>query len=283
MIIKNADGTVIYVKSIGNGSESSPFITANINPLIHIPLGLLDDLSSSNKFGFAEKSDADVDCDTWDGANSVDNQPVWIMPIAARIHTIASTSTDDANGGIGANSIQVYGLTSWDADEVSEVVVMNGTTGVNTVNSYVIIHRIKVIPASGQTSPNVGYIKATALVDATITAMIIPEKGQTLMAIYGIPSTKKVLISRIYASTVKAATSLSTQIGLRINPNPNIQGLIFLCKNTVGLTTEGSNYIDNEFAPHMLVEGPAIIKITANSSADNTEVSAGFDMYLFDV
>jgi len=54
-------------------------------------------------------------------------------------------------------------------------------------------------------------------------------------------------------------------------------------KNEVGLTTEGSNYMDNEFSPHKLIEGPAIIKVLCNSSASTTEVSGGFDLILFDV
>ena len=245
--------------------------------------GALYGLSSVNKFGRSTNVDSGVDTDIWDRANSGDDQDTWTAPTTARTHDIASTSAnDDGNpAGTGARTLQVYGLASWDTDEVSEVITMNGTTPVTTANAYVIIHRMRVL-TKGAAGPNVGVITATAQTDATVTAQINASDGQTQMAIYGVPSTKTAYMSQYYCSAIKAAASLSVEAVLLVNPEPDAELSTFLVKHTTGATTEGSNYYAHLFKPHMKISGPAIIKIQGNSSSNDTDVSAGFDLILRD-
>lgn len=54
---------------------------------------------------------------------------------ASQFH-MSSTSTDDTNGGIGAEALSLSGLDS-DFNEISETVVLNGTGVVSTVNNYI--------------------------------------------------------------------------------------------------------------------------------------------------
>ena len=71
--------------------------------------------------------------------------------------------------------------------------------------------------------------------------------------------------------------SLSASITLAVNENPDIQTGSFLTKHTVGIATEGTSMGGHKFEIPYRIQGPAIIKIIANSSANDTDISAGFD------
>jgi len=249
---------------------------------LEVARGNVSGMSKVNKFGRATDCDsADGYVDVWDGQAGGTN--TWIAPTQARTHQIASTSASDdgAPAGVGARTIQVYGLTDWDTKEVSETITMNGTTNVATANSYVIIHRMKVL-TKGATNVNVGVISATADTDATVTAQINVGEGQTQMAIYGVPSVQTAYLSSYYSSAVKGVTTTSIGISLLNNPEPDSELLNFQTKHTQGLSTDGSAYIQHIANPPMTFSGPCILKIQADSSVNNSDVSAGFDLYLED-
>ena len=276
---KELSGAVHANKTI-SVDESGNFISND--PMLDIAKEVIADKKGVNKFGRSTDVDAHA-TDIWDGAVAGDAGDTWVAPTAARIHAIASTSTDDdgAPVGTGARTIQVYGLADWDTVESSEVITLDGTTGVNTVGSYVIIHRMKVL-TWGSSGPNVGTITATAATDSTVTAQIMPSEGQTQMAIYRSCPPDVAYMTKYYASAIKAATALSVEISLLVNTGPNSELTGFLVKHTAGLATEGSNYMSHEFAPYFKISGPAIIKISGNSSAVGTDVGAGFDLILED-
>ena len=248
-----------------------------------IPSGAVGGYSAVNKFGRSTDVDSGTDTDIWDGANATDGIVTWVAPTQARTHQIVSTSANDDGdpAGTGARTLKVFGLTAWNADEVSEDITLNGTTNVATANQYVIIHRMRVM-TKGASGPNVGKITATADTDATVTAQINAGEGQTQMAIYGVPSTKNAYMSAYYASAIKAGLSVSAAISLLVNPEPDTELTKFLVKHTNGIMTDGATYIRHDFDPYFKVSGPAIIKLQGNASANNTDVSGGFDLILED-
>jgi hypothetical protein len=169
----------------------------------HLVDGHISGYRTVNKFGRANNVDA-APTDIWDMANTVQDEALWVAPTQARIHDIVSTDAGDDGdpAGVGARTLRVFGLTDWDTAEVSEDIVLNGTTNVPTVNAYVIIHRMMVL-TKGATSVNVGNITATAQTDGTVTAEIYAGQGQTQMAIYGIPSTQAAYMTAYWASLNK--------------------------------------------------------------------------------
>ena len=245
---------------------------------LEIPRGNVACVDSENKFGRSVNVDTDTDTDIWDGA-----APIWLAPTQARVHTISSNHAQDTTGGAGANTVLVSYLPDWDTVEQVEEVAGNLNAGVVMNNAAVIIHRMEVVPQASSTTTNAGTIIATAAVDNTVTAQIGVGKGQTQMAIYGIPSVQVAYMPDFYISALEAAGNLCVPVTLLVNPNPDIQSVCFLTKHTLGATTRGTGYLPHDFKPYKKIDGPAIIKLQAKSSVDNTDVSAGFDVILVDM
>lgn len=234
------------------------------------------------KWGFSDNVDTDAPTDIYDLAT--DGQLVFVAPTIARKHNIASASADDdgSPAGVGAWTIRVWGLTSWVANEDSEVITMNGVADVETIKSYVIIHRLEAL-TWGASGPNVGDITATAQTDNTKTARILAGKGQTKMAIRGIPSTQDFEMAKFWASLLKSGGQAgAVDIRLLINPIPADQLTGFISKHGFGLSSTGTSTYPHEFRPTLSIPGPAIVKLQGVGSALNLQVEAGFDGVLID-
>lgn len=241
---------------------------------LDIALGLVDGRSSVNKFGHATDADSGLAADIWDGSRATGKITPWVAPTQARIHDIVSTSANDTAAGTGAQEVTIWGLTAWGTKEVSEVIVMNGTTNVPTSNAYVIIHRMSVTD-KGAADTNVGDISATAQTDSTTTALILASEGQTQMAIYGVPTGAKLVVYDYFASVIGNASAKGT-VRLKWNPNPDEELLQFVTKHI--LETQFDHYFD----PPVVLTGPGILKLEVTTNANNCEVSGGFDCVLID-
>ena len=141
---------------------------------------------------------------------------------------------------------------------------------------------MKVLTKGG-TSVNVGVITATAQSDNTITAQINVGKGQTQMAIFGIPSTQIVQMKRLYGNVNKAGGAAGlVDATLLFNPEPDVEITNFPVRHTFGLQTVGTSALTITYATPKVFEGPGIIKIQVLSGTANMDVSAGFDLIIVD-
>lgn len=78
------------------------------------------------------------------------------IPSVPTLLGIASSSSEDVGGGGGAAAIQVSGL-NFAYNPQDEIIVMNGTTEVNSVKEYIAVNSAVVV-ATGVTGWNVGTI-----------------------------------------------------------------------------------------------------------------------------
>jgi len=249
---------------------------------LEVARGNVSGITCINKFG--RNIEVDAIADVWDGGQATSGVSlVWVAPTSRQTHAIASTSGLDDAGNVGATSIRIYGLPDWDTAEVNEDITMDGANPVTTSNKYVIIHRMHTL-TSGGTSINAGIITATASTDSTVTAQIRVGIGQTGMAIYGIPSTQNLYLSRLYANMNRAAGAGAgtgyVNVSLLVNREPSAQLTRFLTKHTFGLSLNGTSALTIPYINRKKIEGPAIIKVQIDSGTANMDMSAGFDGYL---
>lgn len=248
---------------------------------LEVAVGNVAGYAKVNKFGETTNADSAVPTDIWDGAISI---PIWVPPTAARVHAIVSSSANDAAAGTGMRTVKIYGLKTWSTAETNETVIMNGVASVNTVESYVIIHRMEAI-TWGTGGLNAGNISATAAVDATVTAAIRVGFNQSQMMIYGIPDTQSLQIKRFISEIVKG-TGVSRRADCEVlmmsDPATNVADNTAWTNKENFLLTEGQNAWTHEYPVPKSCDGPCIVKIQATSNSNNTRVIAGMDAYVVD-
>jgi len=282
------EGTQVKTTSTASGEVQHVNIDAmGASGLLHyfseLAMGNIAGRTKVNKFGAAPLGVQTTDTDIWDRADATPTQSIWIAPTQARVHAVVSSSSDDIDGGLGAYSVIVYGLTDWGTAEVNETVTMSGATPINTINSYVIIHRMKCVGGANTTNigVNAGTITATAAVDGTVTAVILPGNGQTEMAIYGVPSVQTALLYRWSAQIDQASAQARTvDFQVRVNENPDVQLSGFLRKDDISVQSNGTSSRERNFTIPPKFPGPCIIKISATGSANDLDAEAEFDLEL---
>lgn len=239
------------------------------------------DVDWTNKFGEGVDFDtADGLKEIWDGQSATNKVTAgWVAPNAALAHNVNSTSANDTAAGTGAQVVRIWGLPDWDSEEVSEDITLNGATPVMSANTYVIVHRMKVIQ-TGSGGTNAGRIQLFETAGFQTVARIEAGNGQSLMAIYGVPSTQSAVVTSYYASIIRGALSSAAEIVLQVAEYPDTDENAFVTKHANGITTDGSNYIQHRFEPYAVFPGPCIIKLMAEVTANNTIISGGFDVIL---
>jgi hypothetical protein len=250
---------------------------------IEVHNGDVPGVSIVNKFGHALDCDSGVPTDVWGGADGVTSTDIWVPPTIARVHTVVSTSPNDTMAGTGLRTIRVFYLSDWDTEEQSIDINMNGT-GISITPSNVIINRMEGL-TWGTGGLNEGIITATALTDATITAVIQIGDNQTEQCIYGFPSTKDLLVSLANATVFRGtgvAARLTGNILYMPDPATNtVNNTAWIVKEELD-DIEGSPPWQHPYSPEKEFKGPGIFKIQITSSVNNTEATAVFDAYLTD-
>jgi hypothetical protein len=186
-------------------------------------------------------------------------------------------------GSTGSSVLHIKKGLDANKDEISEYIVMNGTTPVNTANSYWRISRMH-FDGVGSGGVNVGNVTATAAVDSTVTAIVAAAEGQTLMAVYTIPKNKQGYLTQWYASIARDATKAATaDVELIVVPYgmENPYGKRIFCE--LGLNSAGTSYLQHKYDPYAVLEAQTDIYVNVAFVSDsNIKISAGFDIILVD-
>lgn len=122
-----------------------------------------------------------------------ENVAAYVFPTVAQVMNLVSSNAADTA------SIQINGLDA-NRNQISEVLVLNGTTVVPTVNSYFRINSIQVAAGSATNPAGVVTLKNTNGTPNTITyAQINVGVGQSQMSVYSVPNGYTFYLTRIDA------------------------------------------------------------------------------------
>lgn len=233
--------------------------------LMNVARGLIPNMSKINIFG-QNPSVSSSATDVWSFGGT------HTQPTTNSTLTVVSSNNSDKPSSTGAHLISIEGLDS-NYLEITEIVSLNGTTIVNTTNSFSRVNSAKVL-TSGSYGSNLGNI---TIKHGSLTVGYIEQfNSQTTSTIFTVPSNKVALIIKGYFSADKPARA-----DFRIAPFDATLGRLV---TTSGLALHLS---DNPFVYEIrvpfLVPPKTDLKIRANTKTGSSSVSAGYEIILIDI
>ena len=197
-------------------------------------------------------------------------------PTVASVLKISSSSADDASAGTGARTVFIEGVDG-NFNVVSETVILNGQTAVNTTNSYLYVNSFYVATV-GSGGANAGNINAgtgtvTSGVPAVLYDIIAIGYNQRTTGHYCVPAgfTGYMTTGSISAGQATGSTSVTTF--LKQHGTDNI-----LRVGAVSAINNGS--VAYDFDPPYVVPEKNCIGASAIGAANNNIVSAFFNIIL---
>jgi hypothetical protein len=199
---------------------------------------------------------------------------IYVYPASATVMKISSSSADDAAAGTGARTISIAGLDA-NYNEISETVILDGQTAVNTVNSYLRISRMFVVTAgSGATAAGTIYAgtgTVTSGVPATVYGMIALNANQTQMAFWTVPAGYTFYLTGLFYTSGNTNANAWTNFQLIQRP----LGGVFRQQSSSRVPGNGDFVIDLH-TPIAFTE-KTDIEVRAVASTSPSNVSAEFE------
>jgi len=227
----------------------------------------------------------DPDVDAADGYQDlvVGGTYAGFTAVAAQTLDVISDNDEDNGAGTdtGALTIVVEGL---DVNylEVSETIILNGLTNVTpSANSYIRVNRAYVATA-GSTGSNVGTITIDQTASNIDMAVIEPTYGQTMQACYTVPANKTAYLTQWATSSNAAIGASLTHVDARVNTREFGTGA-WRVREQYAMLSHGTTSQTHEYViPIALVSAKADIKLTGQTTTNNTTIEGQFGILLID-
>lgn len=249
--------------------DADALVSRVITSEISIAEGKFYGYSIVNKFGLNPDVDSGtVPEDIWGGGGAYTG---WAT--SAELLEIFSSDANDDSAGTGARTIRVIGLDS-NYDVQSETISLDGTSSVNSVNSYIRVHTATILSA-GNGGVNAGVITVR---QATTTTNVFIEmqigRNQSNSSAYTIPSGHTGYLRYLHSSCGKTANvAIEGAIWTRAFGGAFRSRRPFYISDIFSLT-------DNIYGGLILTEKSDIIVRILSCSANNTPINAGYDLIL---
>jgi len=200
---------------------------------------------------------------------------------AVKLKISSDNAADDGDpAGNGANTVTVQGLDG-NYEEISETVTLDGTTPVETTNTFLRTHRMFVVTAgAGLTNTGVIYAADTGDTYGTpgvpdtatgIRSTIGAGEGQTLQAFYTIPAGYTGYLLQVAAGSVNGTNA--TTITLRTRT----EGGAFRTKDKFIVFKD---MLTMTYPVPLAIAEKTDIEMKGDAAASTTDVAANFDLIL---
>ena len=205
------------VQSLSNPDtgEEVPYVTC-LDWGLQVTLGNIVGYSEVTVFGRHEESTtAEAPRDLWAGDGDYTGQPTGTT---SELVTIKSDNSSDSSLLPGAHSVRIFGLkTSTSGVYESEDILTNGTTAVDSVNTWWRINKVVVLTA-GSSGSNVGTITIAHKTTTTnIFASVPPGINHSMIGAYTIPQGCTGVIKNLRIALTRSNGSAgSAQVTLRV-------------------------------------------------------------------
>jgi len=236
---------------------------------LQVSRGQIDGHSTVIVFGY--NPDVDTSEETvWPDGGTIPH------PTVASVLKISSSSTDDASAGTGARTVYIEGVDG-SYNIVSETVVLNGQTAVNTTNSYLYVNSFYVVTA-GSGGANAGNINAgtgtvTSGVPAVLYDIIATGYNNRTTGHYCVPAGYTGYMTEGSISAGQASGSTAVTAYLRQHGPDGIL-------RVGAIATVNNNEASFQFDQPYRISEKNCVGATAIGAAANNAVSSYFNIIL---
>lgn len=250
--------------------DADSVISKSIDTEFLIARGLISGVTITNKFG----RNPDVDLlttpeDIWESGGVYTGFP----DITPETVSVLSSSASDTAAGTGSRTVRITGL---DSNYVltTEIITLNGTTPVASVNTYRRVHSMTCLTA-GSGGVNAGSITARYTTTTSVIFVVMSAGfNQTNCSGFTIPAGVTGYMKRLHGS-LRGLVTAAVDGGIWTRPF----GSVFRQRRPFSIGSE-SKLDDTIFGGLVFTEKTdIIIRITA-ASASNLDVVAGYDLIL---
>lgn len=247
----------------------SSIIVRPINYEYEVAKGFVSEATTVNKFGYNQ----DIDTASPEVVAAFGGS-VNIMTTADTLD-IVSSSANDATGGTGASFIQISGI---GADNLSqtELITINGTTPVTTVNTWLGVNRMFVL-TSGTLETNDGDITATDTLGTVGIQAQIPASGSvTQQCIFHTQIGYTFLIDFILLNCIKiSGGGGNPEVTFKVWSYSRVTNTRYEVLRQV-IDTQRCNSTPINLSQPLHTGGREVIYITAETDVNNTACNARF-------
>ena len=248
--VSNNDIHEVVMVADQNGNVLNSFGSASNIP---IAAGDVSGYKHINKFGYTG-TDINGSCTIWDGNGTTTLYP---YPANGTVTAVGATNTDD-----DGEFVEVQGLDG-SGNEVTETVSIGGAASSATFSR---VFRARMVSTANSQDININ-------VGGSLGARILSGNGQTLMAVYTVPTGKTAYFLKFIGTLDKS----NAPVLFKIFARPS--GGTFNLKGQFG--TQGGNPITYDYPVPLKFEAGTDIKVDVTTSG-STGCGATFDIVLVD-
>jgi len=267
------------LETIGKTRIDATIALANSDPLL-IRRGLVDGASLVHKFG----RNAAVPNGSWDGVLQLSGQFPWLQA-ATKVRIKAGGNAADDFGpspqGTGAWAVTVQGLTAAGIEATENLTAAGASASASSTIEFIRVYRAWVPFAGSYTGSNTGNMVIEDEAGSTDLIMIAAGEGQSQFAGYTIPAGKVAYLASVMVQA-DAAKAADFRLMTRENANDvtvpfSAKRLKFFWDGILGAS------VLKPFTPILALNAWTDIWIEARGGGAGTEVSADFELIVYDV
>ncbi len=181
-----------------------------------------------------------------------------------------------ANGrahGTGARTVYIEGLDTNGA-VISETVILNGTSAVNTTLSYKRINYMEVTTV-GSGGVAAGNITATAATDSTVTIRVLASNNKAFSAFYTVPAGYTLYVVGIHGAFLSGSGGIGT---IALQTRAVGAGWVERASATFNVLMDTE--VEKRIAPAVAVTEGTDVKLVGTTNTDNSVMRGQLDALL---
>lgn len=253
------------------GLDSDAIITRPSDFYNEANLNRRADVLPFKKFGYNEDVDTGGDEVIW----SVGGTGTDFLVDTAETLDFVSTDANDTNGGTGCHGVVIYGIDENRKQKI-EVILLDGTTPVTSVNIYLGINRIAVFRA-GSGKRNAGTINVTQTTSGIQMAQMPAGEGTTQQCIFYVQADYTALIDYIFINVLRLGGGSDPVVTVKLNVFSFVSNAFYEIAR-FNIDTGVENVVPIELDDPLPVTEQTVVFLTCSTNTNNTSINARFHL-----